>query len=175
MAVASGQCEVALAIGAEKLVHSDKGRSFAALAAGVDLDRRNDLERYVYADGGRPASGSLFMDIYALQARQYMERSGATVRDFAQVAVKNHHHGALNPKAQYRAEVTVDQVLDSRTISDPVTLLMCSPIGDGAAPHRAALRRAGHVDEIAAAVRYLACDATYVTGHTLVVDGGLSL
>jgi acetyl-CoA acetyltransferase len=133
MAVASGQCEVVLAVGAEKLVHADKRRSFEALAAAVDLDRRDDLERYVYGEEGTAGSGSLFMDIYSLQAREYMQRSGATARDFAAVAVKNHAHGALNPKAQYRDEVTVEEVLSSRMISDPVTLLMCSPIGDGAA------------------------------------------
>jgi acetyl-CoA acetyltransferase len=132
MAVASGQCEVALAIGAEKLVHPDKQRSFEALAAAVDLERREDLDSFVY-DGEAPGSGSLFMDIYALLARRYMERSGATERDFALVAVKNHRHGALNPNAQYRDEVTVEQVLESRLISGPLRLLMCSPIGDGAA------------------------------------------
>ena len=57
------------------------------------------------------------MDIYAYKARAYMERSGATIEDFARVAVKNHHHGARNPKAQYRHEVTVEGVLSSREIS----------------------------------------------------------
>jgi acetyl-CoA acetyltransferase len=73
------------------------------------------------------------MDVYALLARRYSEKSGADERDFAQVAVKNHRHGALNPKAQYREEVTVEEVLASRRISGPLHLLMCSPIGDGAA------------------------------------------
>jgi acetyl-CoA acetyltransferase len=81
-----------------------------------------------------PGSGrSFFMDIYADMTRQYMQKSGATARDFAEVAVKNHHHGALNPRAQYRNEVTAGEVLESREISPPLTLLMCSPIGDGAA------------------------------------------
>jgi acetyl-CoA acyltransferase len=62
-----------------------------------------------------------------------MAASGATERDFAQVAVKNHRHGSMNPKAQYRNLVTVEEVLASRVISEPLTLLMCSPIGDGAA------------------------------------------
>ena len=111
MAVASGQSEVALAIGAEKLVHPEKERSFQALAAGTDLERRQDLEQFVYGAEGEPGSGSLFMDVYALLARRYSERSGATERDFAEIAVKNHRHGALNPKAQYRDEVTVEEVL----------------------------------------------------------------
>jgi acetyl-CoA acyltransferase len=54
--------------------------------------------------------------------------------------VKNHHHGALNPHAQYRDEVTVEEVLASRPISGPLRLLMCSPLGDGAA---AVVLRAG--------------------------------
>jgi acetyl-CoA acetyltransferase len=133
MAVASGQSEVALAVGAEKLVHPEKERSFQALAAATDLERRDDLDEFVYGAGEVAGSGSLFMDIYALLARRYSERSGATERDFAEVAVKNHRHGALNPKAQYREEVTVEEVLASRQISGPLRLLMCSPIGDGAA------------------------------------------
>jgi acetyl-CoA acetyltransferase len=135
MSVACGQYEVALAIGAEKLVHPDKQRSFDALGAGIDLERRAELERFVYGGDGAPqgAAGSIFMDIYAELARRYASESGATAADFARVAVKNHRHGALNPKAQYRVEVTVEEVLGSRTVSDPITLLMCSPIGDGAA------------------------------------------
>jgi acetyl-CoA acetyltransferase len=73
------------------------------------------------------------MDIYAANTRAYMERTGATPEDFARVAVKSHRHASLNPNAQYRTEVTLEEVLSSRMISDPLTLLMCSPIGDGAA------------------------------------------
>ena len=73
------------------------------------------------------------MDIYAASSRAYMKSSGATREDFAQVAVKSHRHAALNPYAQYRTEVTVYDVLASREIAPPLTLLMCSPIGDGAA------------------------------------------
>jgi acetyl-CoA acetyltransferase len=51
----------------------------------------------------------------------------------AKVGVKNHHHGALNPRAQYRDEYTVQQVLESREIADPLTLLMCCPTGSGSA------------------------------------------
>jgi acetyl-CoA acetyltransferase len=140
MAVRSGQFEVALAIGAERLTHEDKTRALTALASGTDLDQVHELEAEIYGNGGSTAagapvtpSGSLFMDIYASTARRYMERSGATTADFAAVAVKAHAHGALNPRAQYRNPVTVDGVLQSRLIADPITLLMCSPIGDGAA------------------------------------------
>lgn len=148
LAVASGQAEVALAIGAEKMTHEDKMRSFEAIGAAVDLEQVQELEERMAAnkagpDSGSPAtlvadappgaSRSFFMDVYADMSRRYMEKSGATAHDFAEIAVKNHTHGALNPKAQYREEVTAEQVLESREISAPLTLLMCSPIGDGAA------------------------------------------
>jgi acetyl-CoA acyltransferase len=127
LSVASGAADVALAVGAEKLTHPDKMRTFAAFNGGVDLDEFEPPKE----DGGPPKS--LFMDVYAGLARDYMQQTDATSRDLAQVAVKSHENGAKNPKAQYRKPVTVDQVLASRAISDPLTLLMCSPIGDGAA------------------------------------------
>jgi acetyl-CoA acetyltransferase len=73
------------------------------------------------------------MDVYATMAREYMRSSGATVEDFAEVSVKNHLHGTHNPYAQYREAVTRQDVLASREVAGPLTLLMCSPIGDGAA------------------------------------------
>lgn len=135
MAVASGQAEIALTVGAEKLTHEDKQRSFDAIGSAIDLSRAAEVAaRVTPADEDDPPGGrSLFMDIYAALARDYMERSGATARDFAEVAVKSHDHGALNPRAQYRKRVTAEQVLGSRRVSGPLTLLMCSPIGDGAA------------------------------------------
>lgn len=136
MAVASGQVDVALAVGAEKMTSEDKTRAFKGLASAVDLERVSALEDELYGGAPQEAAGvdrSLFMDIYADMAKKYMERSGATDEDFARVAVKSHRHGALNPHAQYRNIITVEDVLSSRTISDPLTLLMCSPIGDGAA------------------------------------------
>jgi len=134
LAVAAGQVEVALAVGAEKLIHPDKQRSFAAIATGVDLELRAQLAQRVAPPGADPGgSRSFFMDVYAYLAREYMDRSDATAADFAQVAVKNHRHGSLNPNAQYRDLVTVEQVLGSRPIANPLTLLMCSPLGDGAA------------------------------------------
>ncbi|MGH9360787.1 MAG: thiolase family protein, partial [Thermoanaerobaculia bacterium] len=90
---------------------------------------------------------SFFMDLYAEMTRRYMEVSGASTRDFAEVVVKNQHNGGLNPRAQYGGELTVEQVLASRPVVDPLTLLMCSPISDGAAAvvlmSEAAARRAG--------------------------------
>ena len=134
LAVGSGEIDIALAVGAEKLTHADKRRSFDAMKTAVDLERLPQLEADLYGDSGPPPGDrSFFMDLYADQAQRYAEATGAQPSDFAGVAVKNHRHGALNARAQYREEVTVQQVLDSRKISGVLTLLMCSPIGDGAA------------------------------------------
>ena len=130
MAVASGAADVAIAVGSEKLSHPDKQRSFDAIGTAVDLDQRAEMEARLGVSGGQR---SFFMDIYAGLTRDYMARSGATATDFAQVVVKNQGHGALNPKAQYGGEFSVDDVLASRVVSSPLTLLMCSPIGDGSA------------------------------------------
>ena len=84
------------------------------------------------AERGAPAK-SLFMGIYAAATREYMKASGATAATFADVAAKSHAFAALNPRAQYREAVTREQVLASGIISPPLTLPMCSRIGDGAA------------------------------------------
>lgn len=131
LAVASGQSDVALAVGAEKLAVPDKQKTFEALAGGVDVSRMDELRVQLGADGA--AAHSLFMDVYATMANAYMERTGATERDFARISAKNHTNGARNPRAQYRQAVTTDEVLASRRITGPLTLLMCAPIGDGAA------------------------------------------
>lgn len=125
MAVSGGACEVALAVGAEKMTHPDKARTFAALGAARDLDEVETADD--------DPTRSPFMDIYAAKARQFMAETGATAADFAEISVKSHWFAARNPRAQYRAEVTAEEVLASREIASPLTLLMCSPVGDGAA------------------------------------------
>jgi acetyl-CoA acetyltransferase len=138
MAVVSGSVEVAIAVGAEKLTHPDKSRTFAAIGTAVDQLELAQLRERLSAGqprnvGDEKENRSFFMDIYAAGSRAYMNASGASAEDFADVVVKSHRHAALNPKAQYRTEVTRQEVLSSRTIAPPLTLLMCSPIGDGAA------------------------------------------
>ena len=127
MSVASGQVDVALAIGAEKLTHDNKSVTFAAFASGVDVEERNRIMRET------PDTHSLFMDIYAARTRKYMAASGATAEDFATVCVKSRYGASLSPWAQFRNELTVEDVLTARVISNPLTLPMCSPIADGAA------------------------------------------
>jgi acetyl-CoA acetyltransferase len=124
-AIASGSADVALAVGAEKLSNPDKGKTFSIFNTGWDVE--------LHGGPDPTATQSAFMGVYAGMATAYMERTGATVEDFARISVKSHDCGAMNPNAQYREPLTVDEVLQSRTISGPLTMLMCSPIGDGAA------------------------------------------
>ncbi len=139
--VLSGQCEVSLALGVEKLVSPDRPERVAEIfATGIDGIDAHEWQAYYRAAGeaaGKPfAPGpgrTIFMDTYAMQAAWHMKTHGTTQRQIAMVASKNHHHGSLNPKAQYRFEVSVDQVLADRDVSYPLTRAMCSPLGDGAA------------------------------------------
>src|SRR4030095_7033537 len=73
------------------------------------------------------------MDVYGGMARRFFARGGGSATDAAAVAVKNRAHARSNPRAQFRGPVTGDEVLASRMIADPLRLLMCSPIADGAA------------------------------------------
>lgn len=137
MAVASGAAEVVLVVGAERLSHPTKRRSFDALATAVDLSEYPEMASAVGATGADPdlqaASHSPLMDLYAAKARSYMDKSGATDADLGLVSVKNRANAALNPFAQFQTAVTHDEVMASRMISDPLRMLMCSPVGDGAA------------------------------------------
>ena len=119
-AVASGQSELALALGVEKLFCDDTGKSLKALSTSSDIEIEGRM-------------GILFAGIYSMRVRAHMDKYGLTREQFAKVAVKNHDNGALNPHAQYRNRVTVEEVLKSRMIADPITLLMTCPMGDGGA------------------------------------------
>jgi len=140
LAVEAGAVDVAVAVGVEKLTHAVKARSFTAIATAVDLDEDPAVRRTVAStllgqpDGAGPVvESSPLMARYAAKARDYMARAGATDADLARVSVKNRAHAALNPDAQFRTPITVDEVLASRLIAAPLRLLMCAPIGDGAA------------------------------------------
>lgn len=139
--VLSGQSRAALAIGVEKIfIPDDPARTFGLFDEGLDNFGRDELMA-VYARTGEScghefalAPGrTVFMDTYAMQACYHMYRHGTTQRQIAMAAAKNHHHATMNPLAQYRFEVTVDEVLADRLVSYPLTRSMCAPIGDGAA------------------------------------------
>ena len=139
MAIQSGLYDVTLAVGAEKMTHPDKALTFRAIGTAVDLEQLRELKARMESGDKKPEiegggeKKSFFMDIYAASTREYMKVSGATAETFADIAVKSHAFGALNPKAQFHERVTREQVLAAREVSAPLTVLMCSPIGDGAA------------------------------------------
>jgi acetyl-CoA acetyltransferase len=117
IAVKSGLYDVVLALGVEKLsARPEKGKPLTS-----------DGMEFEGEFGFTPPA------FFALVAEAYMERTGATREVFAQVAVKNRAHAQYNPYAQYRTPVTVEQVLSSKLVAGPLTLLSCCPTGDGAA------------------------------------------
>lgn len=140
--VLSGQAEVSLAIGVEKTFFpGDAARTQEIFEGGIDQLDPHEWQAY-YRDAGErsgkpfaphAAGGTVFMDTYAMQAAYHMRRYGTTQRQIAAAASKNHAMGARNPLAQYRFEVSIEQVLADREVSYPLTRSMCSPIGDGAA------------------------------------------
>lgn len=144
--VLSGTADLSLAIGVEKTfvpetVPDAAAKQQAIFDNGIDqLDPQDWMAYYAAAgeDAGKPftpkdGGGTLFMDTYAMQAAWHMKHRGTTVEQIAAGASKNHAMGALNPLAQYRFEVTPQQVLADRMVSWPLTRAMCAPIGDGAA------------------------------------------
>ena len=120
LAVASGVYDIALAVGFEKLYVDDTAKTTRALASCTDVLIEGNM-------------GVFFPGMYAMEAKRYMHDTGCTREHLAKVAVKNHRNGCLNPHAQIRHEVTIEEVLNSKLIADPLTLFMCSPIGDGGA------------------------------------------
>ncbi len=115
--IASGLYDVGVGIGVESMTTSP-------IAGKLIPPGSEDLEGQL---------GLTMPAIFGILANRYIHEYGATVEDFARVSVKNHHHGCLNPYAQYKKEFTVEEVLNSRMIADPITLFQCCPNTDGAA------------------------------------------
>jgi len=118
--VANGLHDIVLVGGVEKMTDVKTEESTHHLASAAD----REFEAFL---------GVTFPSLFALIARRHMYQYGTTREQLAMVAVKNHKNGCLNPKAQFRREITVDQVLKSPLVADPLRLYDCSPISDGAA------------------------------------------
>ncbi len=145
--VALGVADISMCIGSEKLYIDDKAKSFEAIMAGTDvtnagkmlkifgetaieiIPKEYSLERGL--DSSKEKSG--IMDVYAGWSRLHMQKYGMTQKQLAAVSSKNHYHGTLNPNAQYRKEMTIEEILNDKMISWPITRSMCSPIADGSA------------------------------------------
>lgn len=152
----SGQADVALAVGVEKMYSTDKAKMFSVFDSGWDIQtvESNTSQLIALGAGVEPPAGttsdkpySVFMDIYAAFGRQLIREIGVTPRQIAAVSAKNHTHSVHNERAQYRKPMSVDDVLAAPPITFPLTLPMCAPISDGAAAAilctGAAMRRLG--------------------------------
>lgn len=118
MAVASGYHDVVISAGVEKM--TDVVDPTPAIATASDQE-------------WEAQQGVTFPSLYAMMARRHMHEYGTTREQLALMSVVNHKNGALNPLAQFPMEITVDQVLNSSLVADPLRLLDCSPVTDGAA------------------------------------------
>lgn len=118
-AVASGQYSTVAVLGIEKMTdYKPEDVAAALMAAGSDVER---------------SSGATFPGLYAIMAKAHMRKFGTTEEQMAAVSVKNHFHASHNANAQFHSLITIDQVLKSSKVADPLKLLDCSPITDGAA------------------------------------------
>lgn len=120
LTIRAGAADVVLVTGFEKMYVDDRDRTLTALESAGDLDVIQ-------------GAGLQFTAVYAMRLRKLLDCGVLAFEDLVKVSVKSHDNGALNPNAQYRTRVTPQQVRDSRLIADPLTLLMCSSICDGAA------------------------------------------
>lgn len=165
--VSAGLYDIVLAVGVEKLYDEDKQKSFAAFSGAVDVEAMVEimanLKKSAEASGASKASGgagknrSMFMDIYASAARNHMKTYGTTVEQFAGVSAKNSFHGSLNERAQFREALSIEDVLQSPMIAEPLTRPMCSPIGDGASAVVVVSEKKAKELGLKNAVRVLAC------------------
>ncbi|MDI6902570.1 MAG: thiolase domain-containing protein [Methanocellales archaeon] len=120
LAVASGYHDIVVAAGVEKMTDVGTGVAIDALASAADRE-------------WEVLMGATFPGLYAMIARLHMHKYGTTREQLAMVAVKNHLNATMNPKAQYRKEISLGEVMNSTLIADPLRLFDCSPITDGAA------------------------------------------
>jgi len=150
MAVKAGLYDCTLAIGVEKQHDEDRAKVMGSFMAGTDVEEmaRNAAqlreqeqkrreqeakEKGTEVQQEQPGGHSAFMDFYAAGARAHMKMYNSTQRQLAAIAAKNHNNSTMNPLAQYTFPQTVEQVLNDRIVSYPLTRAMCAPIGDGAA------------------------------------------
>ncbi len=139
--IASGLSDLSIAFGVEKTYYPERPEKTAAIFDG-GIDRYDPEEWQSYYRQAGEAAGlpfepgedrTVFMDTYAMQAAWHMQRYGTTREQIAYGCAKNHSIAVHNPRAQYRFPLTVEEVLEDRPITYPLTRAMCAPVGDGAA------------------------------------------
>lgn len=151
--VKAGVTGCALAVGVEKMNDPDGGDFVGHISKAIDqlnppawTALYEETASSVGASWECGPGRSMLMDLYALWAKTHMARYGTTVEQIAAAAAKNHTAAVGNPRAQYRFSMTVDDVINDRVVSDPLTRAMCAPTGDGAAA--AIVCSASYVDRL---------------------------
>jgi len=112
------------------------GRYDLGIIVGVESMTTSPIAGKLIPPAKGDITGELGMNMvarFALSQRRYMDMFDVSLEQIARVSVKNHRHGCLNPYSQYRKELTVEEILNSRPICEPITLLQCCPATDGAA------------------------------------------
>lgn len=120
MAIASGFANIVVVGGVEKMTDALGSQTTGYLASAAD----QEWESF---------NGATFPSLYALMARRHMYEYGTTEEQLSLIAVKNHHNGSLNPNAHFQFEVSLERVMNSTLVADPLRLFHCSPVSDGAA------------------------------------------
>jgi acetyl-CoA C-acetyltransferase len=120
MEIGAGVSDVVLVGGAERILH-------------VPTEHATEYFAYCSDASYEQPTGLTFPGVFALIARAHMDKYGTTEEQMAHVAVKNHRHGLHNPKAQFRKEISLETVLKSPYVADPLKLFDCCPFTDGGA------------------------------------------
>ncbi len=120
MAVASGMHDIVVVGGAEKM--TDVGDTLSTEIQAMAADQQWET-----------SFGATFPALHAMIARRHMHEYGTTREQIASVAVKNHKHGSLNPKAQFQKEIKLESVLRSLPVAEPLGMFDCAPVSDGGA------------------------------------------
>jgi len=120
MEIAAGVSDVILVGGAERVLN-------------VTTEESTEYFAYASDAGWEQTLGLTFPGVFALVARAHMAKYGTTEAQMAAVAVKNHKHATLNPKAQFQKEVPMDVIRNSPKIADPLGIMDCSGVSDGSA------------------------------------------
>ena len=181
--VSLGAYDIVLACGVEKLYSLDKQKTFSVFSGGIDIEDTDRLlsrtSNQLRALGHDPdevgagATRSIFIDIYVAWALQHMQKYGTTQAQLAAVSAKNSVHGSLNPYAQYRNVLAVEDVLGAQQLIWPLTLPMCSPIGDGAAALIIVSEKKAKEIGLSRCIRIRA--ATLNSGFDVIDEGGQSV
>ncbi|WP_123026545.1 thiolase family protein [Mycolicibacterium stellerae] len=156
--VLSGTCDVALAVGVERMNIGDRAKTMSVFDGVADVNNPQRVFEEIDDIGGAIDDAELgarspLMDVYAAFARLHMKTFGSTVEQLAAVASKNHGHSVHNERAHYRKPMSIEDIMNARKLAHPLTVPMCAPVTDGAAAAIVCLPTGGKVPSRSVRVR----------------------